>query len=125
MNEKPLDEKDFEACKMIVNAKYPDNTNYYPFAKWSYADYLMSRWKMKRRDEAGGLMLVCSVNFNHKVISTSDECVVDIDADDGKTEATDCYGDETYTCKHNESDLVMDEGMLDEFEALCTSSVPS
>jgi hypothetical protein len=119
MNEKPLDEKDFEACKMIVNAKHADDQQLYPFAKWTYSEYLISRWKMKKRDEAGGLMLICSVNFNHKVISVTDECVVETDADDGKVEATDCYGDEVYHCKHNDKDLVMDDTMLDEFEALC------
>lgn len=125
MNDKPLENDQFEACKLIVNTKHPDHRLFASMAKWSYSDYLLSRWKMKTREKAGGLLLVCSIDFNHKVVSVSDECVVETDADNGKEEATDCYGNEEYHCRHNEADPVLDESYLEEFEDLCTSTSPS
>ena len=121
MNDKPLTEKDFEASKLIVNAKYSDHLFLKLFTKWSYSDYLMSRWKMKKRVADGGLMLVCATNFNHGVYSISDECVVETDADNGKIEATDSYGDEVYRCRHDEDDPVLDETYIEQFEELCTT----
>lgn len=118
MKDKPLEYKEFEAAKLVVELKYKDDLCFRGIPILTYETYLMARWHMKRLK---GNQIVCAVDPSHDVTGYYSECRVSEVVKTGVIEIDDHGGNEDYSCEQClglKQQLFVWEGVMGDFEEL-------
>ena len=97
IDNKPFTPEEFEACKLIVRTKHTDDESMMAIASWSYPQYLLSRWTIKK--SGSNWPGVCSVDPDHTVTIYWNSSKVTEDAKSGDILETSCEGDGDTECK--------------------------
>ena len=123
--DQPLSEKEFEACKLIVNAKRQDDHMLLAMGLWTYSHYLLIRWMMKDRNKRDKYALACYNDPTHNITVMNDRCRISTNLETGEIEILDADGDEGHCCmtcdpkrEGYKKARVAYGNVVDEFEAL-------
>lgn len=119
MEEMPLTSKEFEQAKLIVNTKYTDDIAMEVISKWTYEQYLLSRWHAKKCVK--GDRNVCAIDPTHPVKVYYDNARIIVNCQTGAIEILERdYDDwECETCLGRKKQFIIDcDGELEEFELL-------